>query len=185
MKYLLCALIALAILSCKQNTEAEVKTAPSQSMGTVATSDDLNKTKATVAITFKTEEATQIHQAYLELKAAFVNTDTGDASAIARDFKQMLSAVSETERVTKLISDLGLIADSNEIEEQRSAFENVSMRVEFMLSGNIATGTLIKQYCPMAFNGKGAYWLSDSQEVRNPYYGDKMLTCGVVDTEIQ
>ncbi|PID69752.1 MAG: hypothetical protein CR989_00130 [Flavobacteriales bacterium] len=35
----------------------------------------------------------------------------------------------------------------------------------------------------MANNDKGAVWLSHSTEVLNPYYGDKMLKCGlVVDT---
>lgn len=35
-------------------------------------------------------------------------------------------------------------------------------------------------FCPMAFNDKGAYWLSNESEVRNPYFGKKMLTCGNV-----
>lgn len=36
------------------------------------------------------------------------------------------------------------------------------------------------QFCPMAFDNTGAYWLSDKSEVRNPYFGSKMLTCGEV-----
>jgi hypothetical protein len=36
----------------------------------------------------------------------------------------------------------------------------------------------------MAADGKGASWLSDKREVRNPYYGDKMLTCGSVKESI-
>jgi len=35
-------------------------------------------------------------------------------------------------------------------------------------------------YCPMAFNNEGAYWLSDQAAIRNPYFGDAMLTCGTV-----
>jgi Cu(I)/Ag(I) efflux system membrane fusion protein len=35
----------------------------------------------------------------------------------------------------------------------------------------------------MALNDKGAYWLSEFEEIRNPYFGDAMLTCGeVVET---
>jgi Cu(I)/Ag(I) efflux system membrane fusion protein len=30
----------------------------------------------------------------------------------------------------------------------------------------------------MANNNKGAVWLSMEEEIRNPYYGDAMLTCG-------
>jgi Cu(I)/Ag(I) efflux system membrane fusion protein len=36
------------------------------------------------------------------------------------------------------------------------------------------------QYCPMAFNDAGGYWLSSSSDIKNPYYGKKMLTCGEV-----
>ena len=34
------------------------------------------------------------------------------------------------------------------------------------------------QYCPMANNDKGAYWLSSKKDILNPYFGDAMLTCG-------
>jgi Cu(I)/Ag(I) efflux system membrane fusion protein len=37
----------------------------------------------------------------------------------------------------------------------------------------------------MADNNKGAYWLSKSKEVQNPYYGQGMLTCGEVKRTIK
>jgi Cu(I)/Ag(I) efflux system membrane fusion protein len=30
----------------------------------------------------------------------------------------------------------------------------------------------------MAFDGKGAYWLSDMERVQNPYFGKTMIDCG-------
>jgi Cu(I)/Ag(I) efflux system membrane fusion protein len=40
------------------------------------------------------------------------------------------------------------------------------------------------QKCPMANNNKGAFWLSINKEIRNPYYGEQMMTCGsVVNSE--
>jgi Cu(I)/Ag(I) efflux system membrane fusion protein len=30
----------------------------------------------------------------------------------------------------------------------------------------------------MAFEGKGAYWLSENKDIRNPYFGKKMIDCG-------
>jgi len=53
-----------------------------------------------------------------------------------------------------------------------------------MLKGAVKSGEVYKQYCPMAFDGKGAFWLSSSEEIRNPYYGDKMLKCGRVEETI-
>ena len=32
----------------------------------------------------------------------------------------------------------------------------------------------------MASDGKGANWLSETKEITNPYFGAKMLKCGVV-----
>ena len=42
----------------------------------------------------------------------------------------------------------------------------------------IDTGTVYYQYCPMANGDKGAYWLSTIKEIKNPYFGDAMLSCG-------
>jgi Cu(I)/Ag(I) efflux system membrane fusion protein len=38
--------------------------------------------------------------------------------------------------------------------------------------------TVYYQFCPMANNNKGAYWLSESKVIRNPYFGEKMINCG-------
>ena len=54
-----------------------------------------------------------------------------------------------------------------------------------LVEANIATGKLYYQYCPMAFNNKGAYWLSNEEAIRNPYFGDKMLKCGLVERDIE
>jgi len=43
--------------------------------------------------------------------------------------------------------------------------------------------TFYKILCPMAFNNSGAYWLQTSKTVKNPYYGEKMLSCGVIRSE--
>ena len=40
------------------------------------------------------------------------------------------------------------------------------------------------QYCPMAFNNKGAYWLSNQSVIRNPYFGNEMLECGKVEDSV-
>ncbi len=44
---------------------------------------------------------------------------------------------------------------------------------------------LYKVFCPMYDDNKGAYWLSDSKEIKNPYYGKDMLTCGEVQEELK
>jgi hypothetical protein len=44
--------------------------------------------------------------------------------------------------------------------------------------------TLYKDFCPMANNNKGAYWLSEVKDIKNPYFGSKMLKCGNVREQI-
>jgi Cu(I)/Ag(I) efflux system membrane fusion protein len=44
----------------------------------------------------------------------------------------------------------------------------------------VAEDTLYVQHCPMADNNEGAYWLSREKDIRNPYFGSKMLRCGSV-----
>jgi phosphoribosylaminoimidazole carboxylase (NCAIR synthetase) len=74
---------------------------------------------------------------------------------------------------------------STDIKNQRAIFERISAAMEVEIAKQtITSGTIYKQYCPMAFDGKGGYWLSNSKEVRNPYYGDKMLKCGTIDKEL-
>jgi Cu(I)/Ag(I) efflux system membrane fusion protein len=43
---------------------------------------------------------------------------------------------------------------------------------------HLNTVEMYYQYCPMAEEGKGAYWLSEQPQIKNPYMGKKMLTCG-------
>ncbi|MDP4747411.1 MAG: efflux RND transporter periplasmic adaptor subunit, partial [Algoriphagus sp.] len=42
-----------------------------------------------------------------------------------------------------------------------------------------------KDYCPMAFDNKGGYWLSETEDIRNPYFGASMLSCGEVKQTYQ
>ena len=44
--------------------------------------------------------------------------------------------------------------------------------------------TLYQDHCPMFNDGKGAVWFSENKEIKNPYYGSKMMTCGKVEKTI-
>jgi len=176
-------LVIVVFFSCKENVP-EIKTAPTQvAEKTTDEQRDLNKTNTTVEVVFEDKKFTEIYNAYLDLKASLVNTDTSKAkeAAIA-----MSAKVGEKYKAENLQEALGALQGSATVKEQRIAFENVSTIVETLISeNNIISGAVYKQYCPMAFNGKGAYWLSNSNEVRNPYFGDQMLKCGVVEKEIK
>jgi membrane fusion protein, copper/silver efflux system len=72
---------------------------------------------------------------------------------------------------------------AKEISDQRVDFERLStMLYENMDKYQFSSGRLYRAFCPMAFDNKGAYWLSDKEEIENPYYGENsdMPNCGEV-----
>ena len=82
----------------------------------------------------------------------------------------------------KLETDAEHIGDNaGKIDNQREYFMSLSNNLTTLVKTlKINEETAYSQFCPMANDGKGAYWLSKEDKVKNPYYGKKMLTCGSV-----
>jgi Cu(I)/Ag(I) efflux system membrane fusion protein len=86
----------------------------------------------------------------------------------------------------KLNEKLYKISNSNDIEYQRSAFAEFNdVFYNSLKSFGLHHGTVYYQYCPMAFGDKGAYWFSTDKEIKNPYFGDAMLSCGETREEME
>ncbi|MDT7827124.1 DUF3347 domain-containing protein [Pricia sp. S334] len=117
---------------------------------------------------------------YLQLKMALVNSDSDAAQKAAGDMAESF----DQERAD-MKSLAQQIADSDGLEEQRQLFSEFGEKVEDLFTEALSEGTIYKQYCPMAFDNEGAYWFSDVSEIRNPYFGDRMLKCGSVKEEIK
>ena len=80
---------------------------------------------------------------------------------------------------TAIASSAAKITAASGIEAQRAAYEDLSKQMmEKVRNSGVANGEIYVQHCPMAINNKGASWLSSNKEIRNPYFGEKMLTCG-------
>ena len=127
---------------------------------------------------------------YIVLKNAFVQSDTRKAKQSAREVQKALSKVD----MKLLLGDahiqwmdisgnmdkqINLITSSGKIEEQRIAFSGFSDQLyKAVKTFGLMGKTAYYQFCPMAFDNKGAYWLSESETIRNPYFGEKMMDCG-------
>jgi Cu(I)/Ag(I) efflux system membrane fusion protein len=73
------------------------------------------------------------------------------------------------------------IAKAQNIEDMRRAFLTLSDAfIAWASRLSVAEDTLYVQYCPMANNNKGGYWLSREKNIQNPYFGSNMLRCGSV-----
>lgn len=114
---------------------------------------------------------------YLAVKDALVLTDGTKAQNAAKAFLEASDNAS-------LKNDLEMIAGTNDVKVQRQAFESLSMKMYDLVQASGSDSPLYKQYCPMAFNNKGAYWLAAEMEVNNPYFGDVMLHCGSVQERV-
>lgn len=129
---------------------------------------------------FKDGAVSTAYQHYLKIQQALVKSDDeavrNAAASLAedltdqhQDWKNLATRMSETE----------------DLEQQRQQFEELTEALEPTLRESIKSGAVYKQYCPMAFNNKGAHWFSESKEIKNPYFGDKMLKCGNTKEVIQ
>lgn len=68
---------------------------------------------------------------------------------------------------------------------KRSYFAHISEIMYCTIkSFGLKENKLFAVYCPMAFDGKGAYWISDSKKFKNPYLGVAMPKCGEVKEEL-
>ena len=130
---------------------------------------------------------------YFKMKDAFVDGNADEVSAFAKATSKQLKLLSISSlesmvqsHVKKSIEILNAIGDNDQIENQRDHFLILNENM-VVLSQNIKglEKQIYIQKCPMANNNKGGLWLSQEQEIRNPYYGNAMLTCGSVIAEIK
>ena len=146
------------------------------------------------ADTQKSGLTTAIIDGYLVLKNALVNEDSKKA---AEGGKMMLAAFSNfdmaklTDSQHKKYMEIAESAKEhtehivkNPIEHQREHFEALSIDINDLIALVGTEKTLYQDFCPMASNNKGAIWLSETEEINNPYFGSKMLKCGNVQKQI-
>lgn len=76
------------------------------------------------------------------------------------------------------------LASGADVAAQRQQFYFLSQSLINALTAFGVSGEYYVQYCPMAFENTGASWLSNEQQIRNPYFGDLMLKCGSVTAEL-
>lgn len=176
--------------------EMEMKAAPDDHSGHADKAPHKASNVKALSISDDAKQAlAPVYDAYLDLKDALVNDKAKQAK------RQMLLLQKEADKINMalfigeahhaLMSHLDLIRTHipdkkklGDIERMRTAFEYISDgMIGLTRAFTPLDETLYVQYCPMAFNDKGADWISREHDIRNPYFGASMLTCGeVTDT---
>lgn len=142
------------------------------------------------------QQLATIFTSYVVMKDAFV---ASNGTAVKQEAEKVMKAIDGADMALLtgaahndwmtyqqgLKSNLKGIQASTDIEEQRTSFKNFSEDLYKTIKAyGLGGTTAYYEFCPMAFNNSGAYWLSDNVVIRNPYFGDKMLTCGSVEEEL-
>lgn len=140
---------------------------------------------------FRTQ-ITALADAYFEIKNGLVSDDLTESQKGVRDAKITLSKVDMMllegtahehwmMLMKQIQSNLDQMEKSTELESSRKLFSELSTAVlEMTERFGLNKAVVYKDYCPMAFGDQGAFWLSESKNITNPYFGASMLTCGEV-----
>ncbi|MEP2669141.1 MAG: efflux RND transporter periplasmic adaptor subunit [Cyclobacteriaceae bacterium] len=136
------------------------------------------------------KQLTAVYEEQLVLQEAFLATDASSVKQAAPLVEASLKKVDMgllkgemhnhwMENLKVLTGSLSRIKAAGDIQEQRLAYAdfNDTFYSAIKMFG-VENETIYYQFCPMFRDGKGAYWLSSTKEIKNPYYGDAMLTCG-------
>lgn len=135
---------------------------------------------------------------YYVLRDAFIKSDPGTVDIVGsqfrfdvdtlnvKDIKADPAIVSTAQSFKESISaEVQAMLKTPGIEEKRKSFQIISDAMYDLIRTVKYDKALVYQlHCPMAFNNSGANWLSNSNDVINPYFGDKMLHCGDVQDSL-
>lgn len=155
-------------------------------------SDDPSQMKMKLPDTFQ-KDFTTVLNAYFGLKDAFVasqvETVKTKAQKMLKEVKNLRTnnlGAMEVSHINEMNKMLKAITENDVLENQRNHFVILSRdMIAFASNLDKVEIPVFVHHCPMANTNKGADWLSLSQEVKNPYYGDAMMTCGEVVKEIR
>ncbi|BFG69575.1 hypothetical protein KACHI17_04560 [Sediminibacterium sp. KACHI17] len=189
MKRILAFSLILFLAACGGNDEkAAVTEAPQAPLGQSANSDTFN-------LVFG-----KMLDSYFQLKDQFIKendtlitkgteqliADINAAAGVLSELKADSSIVSTAKTYTTGINnELTAVKQEKDIEERRKSFQVLSEQLyDLIRTVKYDRAVVYHQYCPMAFNDAGAFWLSNSSDIRNPYLPKKMLICGEVKDSI-
>ncbi len=137
-----------------------------------------------------------VFNAYLKLKDALVKDNNNLAKNTANEIVKTITSV-DMKLLTnpeahnhwmviqkEVLSSAKAITSSN-LEMQRSHFKHLSAHLIKAVKLFGVNQTVYEQFCPMADDNKGAYWMSLNKDIKNPYLNADMRTCGEVKNIIK
>ena len=142
------------------------------------------------------EQLTAMANTYFSVKDALVESNNKKAIEGANEMLNKAKEVDMSlvkgkahifwmEQLKAIQSHGKKITETEDIEAQRKQFDFLSQAlIKSIKVFGITNSTFYVQHCPMANDNEGADWLSKQEKILNPYFGEKMLTCGTVQDTI-
>ena len=117
----------------------------------------------------------ELMEPYLALQAALADDDLDAAQA---SLKSMMALPGHSGELAKLVHKL-MEADTLDA-MRRPHFETLSNRMieAVQAKPEAFPEALYRMHCPMAYEDRGADWLQNNTDLKNPYFGAMMLHCG-------
>ncbi|UZO81434.1 DUF3347 domain-containing protein [Aquimarina sp. ERC-38] len=143
---------------------------------------NLNRTTHQSDAVFTDQKVNQLYNNYLEIKKHLVNSDPKKVRKASKKLEKFLA---QHRYEQSFEATANLIALTRDLQKQRDFFKTLTEETQKVITtSTIISGKIYLQFCPAVFEGEGGYWLSDSKEIRNPYYGFKNLEYGKVKAAI-
>jgi hypothetical protein len=133
---------------------------------------------------------------YIKLKNALAKDDTKEAANAGNDIvvamskldmkslskEQMKSYMDVADDTKENAEHIG--TNAGKLDHQREHFALLSKDVSDLIKTFGSSQKLYQDFCPMYDDGKGAIWISEIKEIKNPYFGSKMIGCGSMKKEM-
>jgi hypothetical protein len=184
------AFLSLTAMSCKDNKKQDSQDAMHSGMN----NDKMNTSNDMMDANAQNSEAEKILADYMTLKDALVETNEKAAESAGKKLGSSLKDFKVDSYTSEVKQELTDIKESaiehaehisrSEMAHQREHFEMLTKDITDMVAITGTSHTLYQQFCPMYNNNKGGRWLSMEKEIRNPYFGSKMMKCGKVQKQI-
>lgn len=190
------AFLSLTAMSCKdgkkENSE-EATMHAEMNQEEAMNHDEMDASNTMMDSNTQNSQSKQVLADYMSLKDALVATDEKAAANAGKKLESTLKNFDVTSYSAEQQKELKDIVEDamehaehigkSEIDHQREHFKLLSKDVMDMVAITGTENTLYQQFCPMYADGGGA-WLSMEKNIRNPYFGSKMMKCGEVQKEI-
>jgi len=191
MKNLMIAFALIMAVACNNRTETQDHAAHDDGSTHAMEADTRTAVNTDPNFTIENPAHQEIirnfYQEYLNLKEGLVAGDNQRTDKAALEMRSIITDASLNELegeahdfVAAMGRDVIRMVEHSDVEEQRNYLDRLSTSLFTMLKAADIQTEAYLQHCPMAFDNQGAYWVSNQEEIRNPYYGDKMLKCGSV-----